>query len=384
MRALLLCLVWTVVGTIAFARQYLDRPAGIDGQLLPAYAEWLTCYLPWGVLSVAILPIERRFPLGRPGWARHLLVLALVSVPMAYAAWLMTAALGALVEAVTGRRVAPDDAGLADAGARSARARAALLDVGRWRHGAAHADRRARERAPRRAADAREGAAGDEPAPGRARRAADAPAAALPVQQPAEHLGADAARSGDGRTDADPARRSAARVAGPRSRSRDDAGDRDRADESLPGRRGDALRRSAVVDRGRRARNGAGARPDVPAPAAGRERAAPRPPASARGDVARAARRADDPERARRRPAGPRSSATTASASPDELVAGRLRHRPRRDVRAARAPLPRAPHVRDARRCRKAAPRCASRCPSASRPPEVAQHAHAAGADRGR
>ena len=101
-RALLLCLVWTAVGTIAFARQYLDHPAGIDGQLLPAYARWLTCYLPWGVLGVAILPIERRFPLGRPGWAWHLLVLALVSVPMAYAAWLMTAVLGALVDAVTG------------------------------------------------------------------------------------------------------------------------------------------------------------------------------------------------------------------------------------------------------------------------------------------
>jgi two-component system, LytTR family, sensor kinase len=102
-RTLLLCLVWTVVGTIAFARQYLDRPAGIAGQLLPAYAEWLTCYLPWGVLSALVLPIERRFPLGRPGGAWHLLVLAFVSVPMAYAAWLMTAGLGALVEAATGR-----------------------------------------------------------------------------------------------------------------------------------------------------------------------------------------------------------------------------------------------------------------------------------------
>jgi len=107
MRALLLCLVWIVVGTIAFARQYLDRPGEIGGDLLPAYAEWLTCYLPWGLLSTVILSIERRFPLGRPGWAWHLLVLALVSVPMAYGAWLMTAALGALVEAATGRASHP-------------------------------------------------------------------------------------------------------------------------------------------------------------------------------------------------------------------------------------------------------------------------------------
>ena len=110
-RALLLCLVWTVVGTIAFARQYLDHPASVDGHLLAAYAEWLTCYLPWGVLSASILPIERRFPLGRPGWAWHLLALAVVSVPMAYAAWLMTSALGALVWAATGRASHPVAAG---------------------------------------------------------------------------------------------------------------------------------------------------------------------------------------------------------------------------------------------------------------------------------
>jgi two-component system, LytTR family, sensor kinase len=106
-RALLLCLVWTVVGTIAFARQYLDHPAGMGSGLLAAYAGWLTCYLPWGVLSALILPIERRFPLGRAGWAWHLLVLAVVSLPMAYAAWLMTAALGALVDAATGRASHP-------------------------------------------------------------------------------------------------------------------------------------------------------------------------------------------------------------------------------------------------------------------------------------
>jgi two-component system, LytTR family, sensor kinase len=102
-RALLLCLAWTLVGTIAFARQYLDRPASFSGHLLPAYAEWLTCYVPWGLLSAAMLPIERRFPLGRPGWLRHLLVLAAVSVPTTYAAFLLTSALGALVALATDR-----------------------------------------------------------------------------------------------------------------------------------------------------------------------------------------------------------------------------------------------------------------------------------------
>jgi sensor histidine kinase YesM len=102
-RALLFCLAWTLVGTIAFARQYLDQPASIGDRLLPAYVEWLTCYLPWGLLSAAILPLERRFPLGRPGRLRHLLVLAAISVPATYVAFLLTAVLGTLAALATGR-----------------------------------------------------------------------------------------------------------------------------------------------------------------------------------------------------------------------------------------------------------------------------------------
>ena len=102
-RALFLCLAWTLVGTIAFARQQLNHPAGFGPHLVPAYVESLACYLPWGLLSVAIVPIERRFPLARPGWLRHLLVLAVVSLPFAAAAWLMTAAFAALAGATTGR-----------------------------------------------------------------------------------------------------------------------------------------------------------------------------------------------------------------------------------------------------------------------------------------
>jgi two-component system LytT family sensor kinase len=102
-RSLFLCLAWTLVGSIAFARQQLNQPAGFGAHLLPAYLEWLACYLPWGLLSVAIVPLERRVPLGRPGWLRHLLVLAVVGLPFAITAWLMTAAFAALVGAATGR-----------------------------------------------------------------------------------------------------------------------------------------------------------------------------------------------------------------------------------------------------------------------------------------
>lgn len=106
-RALFLCAAWTLVGTIAFARQYVAHPASVSGHLLAAYAEWLTCYLPWGLLSLAILPLEQRFPLGRPGWMRHLGVLALIGVPMTVGASVLTAALGALVGAATGRATHP-------------------------------------------------------------------------------------------------------------------------------------------------------------------------------------------------------------------------------------------------------------------------------------
>jgi two-component system LytT family sensor kinase len=106
-RALFLCVAWTLIGTIAFARQYVAHPASVGPSLPAAYAEWLTCYLPWGLLSLAILPLEQRYPLGRPGWLRHLGVLALVSVPMAVVAWMMTALLGTLVAAATGRVTHP-------------------------------------------------------------------------------------------------------------------------------------------------------------------------------------------------------------------------------------------------------------------------------------
>ncbi len=100
----LLCLAWTLIGGIAFSRQYFDNPRSFgDAGIVPAFAEWQTCYLPWGLLSVLVLAAERRFPLGRAGWARNLGMLASISVPMAYAAWLLTAGLGWCVAAATGR-----------------------------------------------------------------------------------------------------------------------------------------------------------------------------------------------------------------------------------------------------------------------------------------
>jgi two-component system LytT family sensor kinase len=101
----LLCLGWTLVGTLSFSRQYFDNPRYLrDGGALAAYAEWLTCYVPWGLLSVGVFAIERRFPLFRAGWGRNLLVLAAWSVPLCYAGWILTWALGLCVEAAFDRR----------------------------------------------------------------------------------------------------------------------------------------------------------------------------------------------------------------------------------------------------------------------------------------
>jgi hypothetical protein len=43
-RALFLCVAWTLIGTIAFARQYVAHPASVGPSLPAAYAEWrATC-----------------------------------------------------------------------------------------------------------------------------------------------------------------------------------------------------------------------------------------------------------------------------------------------------------------------------------------------------
>jgi signal transduction histidine kinase len=103
-RVLLLCLVWAVVGTISFARRYLNgSPRVSDGHVLAAYAEWLSCYLPWGLLSFAVMALEQRFPLGRRDWPRHLLVLSAACIPMSWVAAQATSACAVAVTALTGR-----------------------------------------------------------------------------------------------------------------------------------------------------------------------------------------------------------------------------------------------------------------------------------------
>jgi two-component system LytT family sensor kinase len=93
--ALLVSTAWVLIGTLAYARHYLqsaDRE--LDGRALAEYCAWLVCYVSWIALTPAVLRLERCFPLGRPGGLRHLGVLALLSLPAALAASSLTLVIG--------------------------------------------------------------------------------------------------------------------------------------------------------------------------------------------------------------------------------------------------------------------------------------------------
>ena len=95
--------VWTLVGTLAYARHHLDgRGRGLNGSMLREYLEALTCYLPWIALTAIVIRVERRFPLGGSGWPRSLAVLAAFSLPIVYLAWGLTMAFEAGVQAMSG------------------------------------------------------------------------------------------------------------------------------------------------------------------------------------------------------------------------------------------------------------------------------------------
>jgi len=90
----LLALAWVFVGTLAYGRHHVQRGRALDAAVLPEYVAYLSCFLPWILLSALVFRIERRFPLGQAGWARHLASLALLSVPVTYAAAVMMLAAG--------------------------------------------------------------------------------------------------------------------------------------------------------------------------------------------------------------------------------------------------------------------------------------------------
>jgi two-component system, LytTR family, sensor kinase len=81
----LLLLVWTAIGSLSYARHYLqDYSAAPPARVIYDYLTWLTCFFPWIAFAPLVFRVERRFPLGAAEWLRNLGWLILASVPFVY------------------------------------------------------------------------------------------------------------------------------------------------------------------------------------------------------------------------------------------------------------------------------------------------------------
>ncbi len=81
----MLLLVWTAIGSLSYARHYLqDYSAAPPARVIYDYLTWLTCFFPWIAFAPLVFRVERRFPLGAAEWLRNLGWLILASVPFVY------------------------------------------------------------------------------------------------------------------------------------------------------------------------------------------------------------------------------------------------------------------------------------------------------------
>lgn len=91
---------WTLLGCAGYARNLFlfERPAG---SLWSELLVWLTGFLPWVLLSPVVFRLEQKYPLQRLHLWKHLVWLALASVPLTWAsckvAMTMTITLRALL-----------------------------------------------------------------------------------------------------------------------------------------------------------------------------------------------------------------------------------------------------------------------------------------------
>jgi two-component system, LytTR family, sensor kinase len=89
-----LFVVWTLLGVLAFARYALLAGVPRGGMVLELLG-WLACYYPWLFFTPLVFRAEQGFPLTREGWPKHLVVLALVGLPLSYLAYAMAIVLDA-------------------------------------------------------------------------------------------------------------------------------------------------------------------------------------------------------------------------------------------------------------------------------------------------
>lgn len=83
----------------------LSLPFGRPGpnhEPLSALLACVACYYPWAVLTPLVFRLERRFPLGAPGWPKHLAALAAISMPFSLFASLLMAGVFSAVQYVFG------------------------------------------------------------------------------------------------------------------------------------------------------------------------------------------------------------------------------------------------------------------------------------------
>ncbi|HEX3438354.1 MAG TPA: histidine kinase [Pseudacidobacterium sp.] len=95
---LTLFIVWTLIGSLAFARHLLDA-TGSHSNINPIaeFAGWLTCFYPWILLAPLVFRIEKRFPLSGKQWMRSILPLFLCGIFLSFIAVKFTILLGMLV-----------------------------------------------------------------------------------------------------------------------------------------------------------------------------------------------------------------------------------------------------------------------------------------------
>jgi two-component system, LytTR family, sensor kinase len=79
-----LFVVWSLVAVASYARYAIENGAG-SNHLVQDLLDWSTCYYSWLFFTPLLFRLERRFPIGDPGWPKNLAVLALISLP---ASWL--------------------------------------------------------------------------------------------------------------------------------------------------------------------------------------------------------------------------------------------------------------------------------------------------------
>ena len=94
-----LLLVWTLVGTLSYARYAIEAGSGLQnlGRAAEDLIEWLTCFYPWLLLTPFLIRLERRFHLFGPNWKSSTGVFAMLSFPLTWLAYDATILMDACV-----------------------------------------------------------------------------------------------------------------------------------------------------------------------------------------------------------------------------------------------------------------------------------------------